>query len=207
MHHHLNETPPRPSTQVAEIPKALDELIVNFMAKAPNDRPWDAAAVGVVLTELRDKAERGATIAMVWPNSKPASRKSPASGDVLAPVLLRLQIAQGTLDRGAGSVCDLRRRAVPARAPRATTATRPPSRPPIRGRDRPARLGPAVDWRVDRLLGLSSSRHAPIPSGRAADGLQSQHDWLTARDDFLSTLLDSVFRITHIGTNWKITAR
>ena len=28
------------------------------MAKAPADRPWDAAAVGVTLTELRDKAEQ-----------------------------------------------------------------------------------------------------------------------------------------------------
>ena len=60
MHCHLNEPPPRPSAKVAEIPKELDELIVTLMAKAPADRPWDAAAVGVKLTELRDKADRGA---------------------------------------------------------------------------------------------------------------------------------------------------
>ena len=46
MHCHLNEPPPRPSAKVPEIPKALDELIVKLMAKAPADRPWDAAAVG-----------------------------------------------------------------------------------------------------------------------------------------------------------------
>ena len=39
------------------------------MAKSPTDRPWDAAAVGVKLTELRDKAERGDSIAMVWPST------------------------------------------------------------------------------------------------------------------------------------------
>lgn len=81
MHCHLNETPPRPSARIAEIPKALDELIVNLMAKTPADRPWDAAAVGMALTTLRDKAERGANIAMVWPKSEPGSRKSTPSGD------------------------------------------------------------------------------------------------------------------------------
>jgi serine/threonine protein kinase len=73
MHNHLNEPAPRPSAKVHEIPKALDELVVTLMAKAPADRPWDAAAVGVKLTELRSKAESGAPVAMVWPSSKRAS--------------------------------------------------------------------------------------------------------------------------------------
>ncbi len=37
------------------------------MAKAPADRPWDAAAVGVALTDLRDKASQGDTAPMVVP--------------------------------------------------------------------------------------------------------------------------------------------
>jgi serine/threonine protein kinase len=69
MHCHLNEPPPRASAKITEIPKKLDELIVNLMAKSPSDRPWDAAAAGVTLTELRDKAKRGDSIAMVWPSS------------------------------------------------------------------------------------------------------------------------------------------
>jgi serine/threonine-protein kinase len=81
MHSHLNEMPPRPSTRIAEIPKALDELVVNLMAKTPGDRPWDAAAAELTLTTLRDKAERGAAIAMVWPSSQPASRKASLSAD------------------------------------------------------------------------------------------------------------------------------
>jgi serine/threonine-protein kinase len=67
MHCHLNEAPPRPSAGVHEIPKALDELIVTLMAKAPADRPWDAAAVAAKFTELFDKAAQGKPIPMVWP--------------------------------------------------------------------------------------------------------------------------------------------
>ncbi|AGA25738.1 serine/threonine protein kinase [Singulisphaera acidiphila] len=66
MHCHMNEPPPRPSARVAEIPVALDKLVVQLMAKDPNDRPWDAAAVAVSLGEIRDKASRGDTVAMVW---------------------------------------------------------------------------------------------------------------------------------------------
>jgi predicted Ser/Thr protein kinase len=67
MHCHMNEPPPRPSARVAEIPVVLDKLVVQLMAKDPNERPWDAAAVAVTLGEVRDKASRGETVAMVWP--------------------------------------------------------------------------------------------------------------------------------------------
>ena len=81
MHCHLNEEPPRPSAKISEIPKKLDELVVSLMAKSPTDRPWDAAAVGVKLTELRDRAERGDSIAMVWPSpGGDSARASPAAG-------------------------------------------------------------------------------------------------------------------------------
>src|SRR5262249_7851966 len=75
MHSHLNEEPPRPSERVHEIPKVLDELVRSLMAKTPADRPWDAAAVGQKLTELRDKVNRGAQVAMVWPSGEPAPGK------------------------------------------------------------------------------------------------------------------------------------
>jgi eukaryotic-like serine/threonine-protein kinase len=80
MHCHLNEPPPRPSAKLAEIPKKLDDLIVSLMAKSPADRPWDSAAVGVKLAELRDKAERGAPVAMVWPSSGPSPAKPKRAG-------------------------------------------------------------------------------------------------------------------------------
>src|SRR4051812_39670804 len=66
MHCHLNQPAPRASTKVAEIPKALDELIAKLMAKAPTDRPWDAAAASVTLTELRDKVAKGEKVPMAW---------------------------------------------------------------------------------------------------------------------------------------------
>jgi eukaryotic-like serine/threonine-protein kinase len=80
MHCHLNESVPRPSAKVQEIPKALDDLVVALMAKTPAERPWDAAAVGVVLTELRDKAERGEPIPMVWPSAGSAAANPPRAG-------------------------------------------------------------------------------------------------------------------------------
>lgn len=67
MHCHLNEPPPRPSDKVGDLPRELDDLVVKLMAKAPADRPWDAAAVKQVLVGLKEKAQRGEPIAMVWP--------------------------------------------------------------------------------------------------------------------------------------------
>jgi serine/threonine-protein kinase len=67
MHRHLNDDPPRPSSKVAEIPTELDKVVYHLLAKDPANRPWDAAAVGMVLTDLRDKQTRGEPIAMVWP--------------------------------------------------------------------------------------------------------------------------------------------
>ncbi len=80
MHCHINEAPRRPSDKVQEIPRALDDLVVALMAKEPVDRPFDAAAVEHALTELRDKAERGAAIAMVWPTPGSAAANPPRAG-------------------------------------------------------------------------------------------------------------------------------
>lgn len=80
MHCHLNQPAPRPSAKLSEIPVALDKLIVQLMAKDPADRPWDAAAVAVSLTEIRDKATRGETVAMVWPGGAVPSGETVAAG-------------------------------------------------------------------------------------------------------------------------------
>ncbi len=61
MHSHLNEAPPRPSARIHEIPKVLDELVVNLMAKLPGDRPWDAAAVGAEAHRAAGEGEFGRT--------------------------------------------------------------------------------------------------------------------------------------------------
>ncbi len=67
MHAHINQDVPRPSAKVEEIPKALDDLVVNLMAKSPNDRPWDATLVAQNLREIQAKDERKEPIAMVHP--------------------------------------------------------------------------------------------------------------------------------------------
>jgi serine/threonine-protein kinase len=80
MHCHLNEDPPRPSAHVQEIPKVLDDLIVELMAKSPAERPWDAAAVGAKLGELLEKASLGKSVAMVWPEPGSAASNPPRAG-------------------------------------------------------------------------------------------------------------------------------
>src|SRR5262245_5315332 len=63
----LNQPAPRPSAKLQATPAALDDLSVRLMARAPADRPWEAAVAGMVLTELRDKDQKGEKTAMVWP--------------------------------------------------------------------------------------------------------------------------------------------
>ncbi len=84
MHMHLNEAPPRPSAKVAEIPTALDDLVVKLLAKDPPERPWDAQAVSVALAGLREKADRGESIPMVWPQDGDKAA-SPSRGSPVAP--------------------------------------------------------------------------------------------------------------------------
>jgi hypothetical protein len=67
MHCHMNEAPPKPSDKTAIIPVALDQLVLKLMAKSPADRPWDAAAVGMILRDLLEKGEAKQPIEMVWP--------------------------------------------------------------------------------------------------------------------------------------------
>ena len=94
---HLQEPAPRPSEKIFEIPKALDDLVVQLMSKAPNDRPWDAEAVEVILTDLKQRAERGDSIRMVWPD--------PTQGTMTA-----MRESMGTLSSGGGKSKHKRKR-------------------------------------------------------------------------------------------------
>jgi eukaryotic-like serine/threonine-protein kinase len=46
---HLTQSPPRPSDRIKQIPKALDELVIQLMDHAPERRPRDASAVARAL--------------------------------------------------------------------------------------------------------------------------------------------------------------
>ncbi|MFQ5417870.1 MAG: protein kinase [Myxococcota bacterium] len=52
-YHHRHTEPPDPRTHVPDIPAALAELILEMLAKAPADRPADAAEVGRRLQALQ----------------------------------------------------------------------------------------------------------------------------------------------------------
>lgn len=77
MHNHLNSEPPRVSSK-AEVPKALDELVNKLMAKEPSDRPWDAASVGVSLTDIRDRPKKDAA------KPRPADETMAASASLVS---------------------------------------------------------------------------------------------------------------------------
>ncbi len=85
MHCQMNEPAPRASAKTQVIPVALDDLVHKLMAKAPTDRPWDAAAVAVTLRELLDKHEKGQPIPMVWPEVGSAASNPTRSGTTLEP--------------------------------------------------------------------------------------------------------------------------
>jgi len=184
MHSHLNEPAPRPSTKIHEIPKALDELIVTLMAKAPKDRPFDAAAVGLKLTELRDKAGRGKSVAMVFPSSQPRAGK-PA----------RAAAAVGSSGAAAATP-----------EPSQKKSRRSGTLSSLAGRDRTA-AGPVFPW-LSRaaletgllvlalvLIGGFIGYKVWPPSAKylyeQAEALMASSrraDWHTARDDYLDPL-------------------
>lgn len=84
MHAHISEEPPRPSSKNPEVPKALDDLVVELMAKEPPDRPWDAAQVAHLLEQLRDRADRGDTVPMAFDRGRAqvADESHPISGAI-----------------------------------------------------------------------------------------------------------------------------
>jgi hypothetical protein len=181
MHCHMNEAPPRPSEKIHEIPRALDDLVVGLMAKAPTDRPWDAAAVEVILSELRGKAERGAAIGMVWP--APGS----AGAGVIRPDST-LPDRPKRKPRKGGMFATLASTVFATRSRQATAESEAP------------RLSRGVFEVAGLLLALVAVGglivYLVLPLGqealyRKAEALMaSPHrtDWLTARDEYLDQL-------------------
>ena len=82
MHAHMAEPAPRPSGRTPDVPKALDDLVVQLMSKDPPERPWDAAQVAHLLEELRDRADRGDRIPMAFDRGRD---RVAAEGGTLLP--------------------------------------------------------------------------------------------------------------------------
>jgi eukaryotic-like serine/threonine-protein kinase len=61
---HINTAPVAPSWHNPKVPKALESLILRLLAKAPEDRPESAAAVGRIVREIATAAAPIAELAM-----------------------------------------------------------------------------------------------------------------------------------------------
>ncbi len=55
---HINTAPVAPSYHAPSVPRGLETLITRLLAKAPDDRPADAASVGVELRRIRESASQ-----------------------------------------------------------------------------------------------------------------------------------------------------
>ncbi len=96
MHCHLNEPPPRPSAKIHDIPRALDDLVVALMAKAPADRPWDGAAVAATLEELKKKADKNEPVPMVWAAGDARSAEPARASREASPTKTRTKKTSGS---------------------------------------------------------------------------------------------------------------
>jgi hypothetical protein len=101
MQAHLTDDPPRPSAKSPDIPKDLDNLVLSLMSKFPSERPLDAEAVAHRLRQLRDKAQRGEPIAMVFGPKLGASR---GSGPEANPTVLSTSRWATRFGRGAPAI-------------------------------------------------------------------------------------------------------
>lgn len=115
MHAHMSEPPPRPSSKNPDVPRELDDLVLRLMAKDPGDRPWDAQQVCTQLEQLRDRAEAGEPIEMVYDRAraKVAAEKTLTGPRTLGTESgLRGERKTGSRSRGGGEGFGVNRRVI-----------------------------------------------------------------------------------------------
>ena len=110
MHAHMSTPAPRPSSKIVEIPRALDDLVIQLMAKDPADRPWDAVAVGEVLNTILQKASKGETVPMVWPSQGDSVDASMGSRSVADLPLPKRKSRRGKSGTGSAEAAGARSR-------------------------------------------------------------------------------------------------
>ena len=143
MHCHLNEPPPRPSAKVAEIPEALDDLVVKLMAKAPDRPPLGRGG-------RRRDAQRDPR------QGRAAARRSPWSGPPTG-AKARRRPAPGRADQGSEEVRQVRRRRG------RSTSTEGPDGSSARDR-RPGRWRLVVIGGFIGYIALAAERRLPVPA-------------------------------------------
>ncbi|OHB81946.1 MAG: hypothetical protein A2W31_06460 [Planctomycetes bacterium RBG_16_64_10] len=104
LYHALHTTPARPSVRTERpIPDQLDQLIVDCLAKAPNDRPQDVGQILGVLDALRQRMPWTQADARAWWQTNHEQRTRPVAD--LSPVTQRSTSgnASATASPGTGS--------------------------------------------------------------------------------------------------------
>lgn len=80
IHQHLTEVPFPPHDRRPEVPAALSDLVTALLAKAPESRPLDAAAVGATLTRIRDSGQQARPRKVPVPSGAPLACTSSTAG-------------------------------------------------------------------------------------------------------------------------------
>ena len=82
IHRILTEVPVSPHDRRPEVPRALSHLVVALLAKAPEDRPPDAATVAAALTQIRDSGDRARPRKAPGPSGTPLACASATAGAI-----------------------------------------------------------------------------------------------------------------------------
>jgi serine/threonine-protein kinase len=80
LHQHLTEVPVPLRDRRPDVPAALGGLVAALLAKAPENRPTDAAAVAAALTQVRDPEDHARPDRPARPSSTPLACAASAAG-------------------------------------------------------------------------------------------------------------------------------
>jgi len=82
IHRHLTEVPVSPHDRRPQVPAALSDLIVALLAKAPENRPQNAAAVAAALARIRDPGHQAHPRKVPMPSGTLPACTSPTAGAI-----------------------------------------------------------------------------------------------------------------------------
>jgi serine/threonine protein kinase len=82
MHRHLTEVPVPPHDRRPQVPVALSDLVVALLAKVPENRPQNAAAVVAALTKIRDSGHQAHPRKVPVPSGTLLACTSPTAGAI-----------------------------------------------------------------------------------------------------------------------------